>query len=114
MAVQYVERSLVIVRPRQPFADWANSVDDHGPRFNLDQERSQPNAYLVDNRNDSDELAVVLKTCWKDLFEEELCGWMRDPECWPAKRTRAMFEQWFDCEMILMVHDQGSEPIYGD
>lgn len=111
---RYVERSVVIVRPRQPYADWANGIDDDAPRFDLSTHRNEPTAYLVDNPDDLDDLDAVLRKCWRDIFEEELDGWMRDPECWPGNRSFSIFKQWFDCELIVSVTDQGSEPIYGD
>ena len=111
--MEYVERSLLIVRPRQPFADWVNRLDPAKVGFDLEEHRREPVAYLVDNPNDHDELDRVLRSCWRDIFEAELDGWLRDPNLWPGNRTLRMFKQWFDCEFVVSVMDQGNEPIYG-
>ena len=34
-----------------------------------------------------------------------LGSWMLDEAVWPAKRTRAMFEKWFDVSIHSMVFD---------
>ena len=110
--MQYVERSVVIVRPRQPFADWVQSVDEEGLGFNLEEQRAEPVAYLVDNLDDHDQLDRVLRSCWQDIFEAELDGWLRDPDRWPANRTFKKFKDWFDCELVVSVTDLGVEPVY--
>ncbi len=43
-----INRSAPIVRPKQQYVDWANSVDDDGPRADLSRLRESPHIYLVD------------------------------------------------------------------
>ena len=43
-----INRAALIVRPRQPYVDWVNSVDDDGPRAILQELRTDPSIYLVE------------------------------------------------------------------
>ena len=100
-----VNRSLLIVRPRQPYVDWANSVDDDGPPADLTFLREQPHAYLVEDIELLDEFAQLIDVYWEPIFHEQLDGWMRDPDLWPEELTREMFLKWFDCELSTMIWD---------
>ena len=100
-----INRSVVVVRPRQPYIDWANSMDDGGPLGNLEDMRQDPPAYLVDNVESREDLSRVLDFCWEPIFEEQLGRWMRDPDVWPKQITREIFVEWFDCELYVMVWD---------
>ena len=33
MSMEHVDRMALVVRPKQPYVDWANSVDDGGPEY---------------------------------------------------------------------------------
>ena len=43
-----INRAALIVRPRQSYVDWANSVNDDGPRADLRKLREEPRIYLVE------------------------------------------------------------------
>lgn len=107
-----VNRIAVIVRPKQPYADWANSFDDDGVPYELGEQR--PNCYLIDEIDDLADQTRVLRKYWKQIFEEELEGWMRFPEDWPEKRTYREFKQWFQVEIIEMVWDIGKKGLFTD
>jgi len=100
-----INRSVLVVRPKQPYVDWANSVDDDGSRADLACLRKQPHAYLVEDIDLLDEFAQLVDDNWEPIFQEQLDVWMRDPECWPERLTREMFLEWFDCELCTMVWD---------
>lgn len=44
-----INRAGLIVRPKQPYVDWANSVEDDGPRANLQELQASPSIYLVES-----------------------------------------------------------------
>jgi len=101
-----INRSIIVVRPKQPFADWANSFDDGSPKFDLEEQRREaPNSYLVYDYTESDNLRFIIDFYWATVFEYELNAWMRDPKTWPQTRTLEMFRQWFDIDFAPVVSD---------
>ena len=100
-----INRSILIVRPKQPYIDWANSMDDGGPLANLKSMRKSPNTFLIDEIYYDDDLSLIIDEYWETLFEIQLNNWMRDPDVWPEVLTREMFEKWFDYELFDMVWD---------
>ena len=58
-----------------------------------------------------DEFAQLIDDSWEPIFQEQLDSWMRDSDCWPETLTRAMFLEWFDCELCTMVWDMAKTRI---
>ena len=101
-----INRAALIVRPKQPYVDWANSMDDDGPpRADLRKLREEPSIYLVEVIDSLDDFPELVANYWEWVFREQLNGWMRDPELWPEELTREMFLEWFDCELSTMIWD---------
>lgn len=100
-----VNRSVLVVRPKQPYLDWVHSLDDESKKVTLDDLRRDCTALLVPLVEDDDHQDQILATIFKDVFEHELCSWMRDPAVWPRIRDLAMFEVWFDLEFCSMTMD---------
>ncbi len=100
-----INRAALIVRPKQLYVDWANSVDDHGPRADLQELRANPSIYLVEDIDFLEDFTHLIDDYWKGIFQEQLNGWMRDQESWPDELTREMFLEWFDCELSTMIWD---------
>ena len=100
-----INRAALIVRPKQPYVDWANSVDNDGPRAILQELRTDPSIYLVETIALLEDFDVLIDDTWEWIFREQLDGWMRDPNLWPEGLTRERFLQWFDCEVSTMIWD---------
>jgi hypothetical protein len=100
-----INRAALIVRPKQPYVDWANSVDDDGPRVILQEVRNDPSIYLVETIDFQEDLDLLVDDTWEWIFREQLNGWMRDADLWPEGLTREMFLEWFDCEVSTMIWD---------
>ena len=100
-----INRAALIVRPKQAYVDWANSIDDDEPRADLRQLREEPSIYLAKEIDDLDDVAGLVADYWERVFQEQLNSWMRDPESWLKKRTYEMFLDWFDCEVSTIVWD---------
>ena len=60
---------------------------------------------LVGESDDRPDLRTLLNDYWEEIFEEELFGWSEDKAQWPAKRTRQMFDAWFDAALAESVID---------
>src|SRR6266498_4964215 len=86
-----LNRAVLIVRPKQPFLDWAVQLDDSGLVPNVEGEQT---VYLVPEFDDDDGAQKVLKRVFGEVFERELFGWHTDESAWPRKRTLAMFREW--------------------
>ena len=100
-----INRAALIVRPKQPYIDWANNVDDDGPKAILDDLREQPSIYLVESIDFLEDFDLLIDETWEWIFKEQLNGWMRDPKLWPHGLTREIFLEWFDCELSTMIWD---------
>ena len=105
-----INRCLVIVRPKQPFFDWVQSVDYDG-ELTLEEIREDPTAYLVPEFEDDFEQAEVFAACYDLIFEAELESWYTDPELWPEDRDLEMFLQWFDVDFHSLIFDLVDAPV---
>lgn len=108
--METLNRTAVIVRRLAPYAEWANSFDDDGPRFDPADRTS--NLYLIHEVRDPRNIKQALRQWWREIFEEELAAWMRYPEDWHAPLTQTMFLKWFEVEVVEMVSDLGTLPIW--
>lgn len=95
----------LIVCPKQPYVDWANSADDDGARADLERLRAEPSIYLVETIDFLEDFDVLVDDTWEWIFKEQFNGWVTDSKSWPAKLTREMFLEWFDCELSTMIWD---------
>ena len=101
-----INRSAVIMRPKQPFLDWMNEDDKEGLADGVFQTLGEePNVYLVPDWEEPEEQRLVLKEFWPALFEAMLMGWVTDPSLWPKNRTQGMFEEWFEIQTYGLVDD---------
>jgi len=109
-----INRATMVVRPRQPYADWADSIDDDDIRLSLEEHRADPTAYLIPVVEDVEQAEEILVACWPLLFENELESWCVDEEAWPADRSLDMFLEWFEVELHSTVVDIAAEPLEGE
>ena len=105
-----LNRSLLIVRFKQPFLDWAVSLDDSG----LVPELGDETAYLVPEFDDEKEAERILKRVYEEVFERELTSWDTQESRWPKPRTLALFREWFDIQLHSMVEDLGDDALEDD
>jgi hypothetical protein len=105
-----INRCLLIVKPKQPFLDWVQSVD-YDKDLTLDDIREDSTAYLVPQYELKSEQAEILEWCYELLFEVELDSWYTDPKLWPKERSLKIFLEWFEVEFHSMVVDLGEPPI---
>lgn len=110
-----LNRAALILRYKQPFVDWINSVD---PSFDAhpltladtDDERT---VFLVEVE-DKNELRGWLVHHHEELFEEELRGWYTDPALWPRDRSLERLQEWCSFELHTVVVDTGESPLEDD
>jgi hypothetical protein len=54
-----VNRSVAIIRPKQPFVDWANSVSNDGKQYTIEELNTECNAILLPEYQSDDHLAAI-------------------------------------------------------
>jgi len=110
-----VNRSVLILRFKQPYADWANKIDaSEGEKTvsTLETLNSDLNSYLIPEIFDYMDLELFIEKYWIILFELQLAGWTTDKKLWPQKRTLKIFNEWFEWQCGSLVMDLwGKEPI---
>lgn len=107
--MEIVNRGLLLVVPKQPYLDWANGLDRHGPEFHL--EEGMPAAYLIPRFGTLEEVDAFVEDVYGTLFEEELAAWTEDRDVWPESRDLDRFYEWFAVEYTDLVADLGAEPL---
>jgi len=70
-----INRSLIILRPKQPFLDWACSLDEESKDLTLEGLNEDSTAYLIPEIWQDSDQEEFLNTCYDILFEEQLEGW---------------------------------------
>jgi hypothetical protein len=106
-----LNRGVLIVRPKQPYIDWAAGLDDSGLVPDRDGEQT---VYLVPSFEDDDEAWEIVEDVYAEVFERELEGWHTEESAWPPNRTFAMFKEWFDIELHSVVEDLSADEIEND
>jgi len=97
-----LNRGVVIVRPKQPYLDWAAGLDDSGL---VPDPTGEQTVYLIPSYEDDGEAWTVLESVYPMIFEHELAGWDTDETTWPQGRDFAMFRDWFAVEFHSVVED---------
>src|SRR5437667_5110603 len=100
-----INRSAIIVKPKQPYIDWANHFDAGGPTLTLEKGRRDPSVFLADDLENEPEPERIIKKYYKMIFEHELREWMTAEETWPRTRDLRTFLEWFDVCICTMVID---------
>ena len=106
-----INRSLVILNPKQPFLDWARTLDDEDKDLTLEQLAEDSIAYLIPELWQDSDHKELLESYYDILFDAQLAGWWNDEAVWPHKRNLKMFLDWFEVEFHSLVFDLGDGPI---
>ena len=104
--MQTINRSVAIIRPKQPFIDWANQLPDAESKTSLEDLKDDCLAILIPNYEDNDEANGYIDEMAEDIFEEELFSWCTHKPWFPKNRTKKMFWDWFEVEFHSIVIDQ--------
>ncbi len=111
--MEMLNRSAVIVKPRQPYLEWCTQDDAEGLAESVFAIlHAEPTVYLLPEYEDPAAQQEVLEEFWPDLFEAMLGGWVTDEAHWPKNRTFEMFGEWFEVQMSSIVQDlEPDEPL---
>lgn len=110
-AVWFINRGVVVVRPREPYVAWVNSVGDDDVPLKLQELRAEPDAFLIPEFDTRDESLEWLEEGCGLIFEMQLDAWETDEQRWPQDRSWSVFQEWFDVEFIEIAWDLVAEPL---
>jgi len=111
--VKLINRSAIMVLPRQPYADWVNQLDprisglDHP--MELDAHRREGRVYLVEEQEHALALESVVPDNWRPIFENELAAWDEFADSWPGSLNEMLFRDWFEAQPLLLAFDLGED-----
>ncbi len=109
-----INRSVAIIKPKQPFVDWANSVVDAGDQYSIHDFSTDCSVILLPVVDSDEHAEAFIKDIFQDLFELELSSWIVVDEMWPENITYKMFLEWFAVEFHSMVFDSLKDDIEKD
>jgi hypothetical protein len=109
-----VNRSLLIVRLKQPFVDWLNQLPDR-----LDSEKAhpyttevvnmEPSTYLISEIGGEDELNDFFEENGSRILDAIFMEWTENQTYWPKERPLEMLAEWCDLSFHSMVFDLSSD-----
>lgn len=111
--IWFLNRGVLVVRPRQPFVDWVLTFDDDGPVDPEDAWESV-NSFLVPEFDDPEQTMEWIEANIETVFEIMLNDWVMDPEHWPEDRGWEAFGEWFDLEYVDLAWDLVDEPLLSE
>lgn len=108
-----INRSLILLIPRQPVLDWIKRVDPEPLNLTLEDLRQEQDAFLLDQGSieSVEDARRWVHRRWRTFFEQYLYDWYTDESWWPQNRSLKMFRDWFDVEFHSMVWDLSKQPI---
>lgn len=113
--MKLLNRSAFVVLPRQPFADWTNSLDVDADGLHqcltLDEQRREGTVYLIDEVSSEADFAAALENRWLEIFQNELSAWDELGDYWPLELNLETFRQWFDVYPQIMALDLSQQPL---
>ncbi len=110
--MKLLNRLVVVIRPKDPYIQWANSFDDDGPPFDRALADEDATTFLLPEGDDDREYEALLRRYFGTIFEHELSSWMRDEDSWPPDRSYALFREWFDVTFHSIVVDLVQAPLF--
>ena len=99
-----INRSALVVRPKEPYIQWALSLDDSSAHLEADL-REQFSVYLVARDPEEAEESAPIENYYSRIFELELEEWHLDMDDWPENRDLVTFHEWFSVEAHSLIVD---------
>ena len=105
-----INRSMILIVPKQPFYDWSNALTPDLPETNA-ADIDEHNSYLLEEELFLNDPKQELANYWKPIFLNELFGQCTDKQDYP-KLTWKLFTEWFEFYRSSIVTDLTDEPLY--
>jgi hypothetical protein len=110
-SLEIINRSVLFIRPLQPFSDWLAGFDPTDASGDVLQDSD---VYLLPEYDTVQQMESWLKKNFDSVFMDQLNNWYIDEEMWPKNRTLKMFKEWFDYSFASMVKDTKTSQIEKD
>lgn len=108
----YINRMVVVVRPKPAFVEWANALPDMGDmKFTVKELNEDCSVFLIPDFPDDRKATNYIKKMCDDIFSRELESICTLEDWWPQKRNWKMFREWFEIEIHSSVLDMTDSPI---
>ncbi|POR22154.1 hypothetical protein BWK58_11350 [Flavobacterium columnare] len=107
--MEILDRSAIIIKPKQPYFDWVKSLDQETSAMEISM-LEKPRTYLTDSVLKDEEKHI--KKYFKTIFEFELEAIWIDEDDWPEKLTIKTFKEWFDIEVSDWVQDLSNKSLF--
>ena len=105
-----INRSVLLVVPKQPFYDWSKALTPELPPTNAGEEHDH-NSYLLEDELFMDNPKKELHNYWEGIFLNELFGQWTDEDAYP-KLSWQLFTEWFDFYRSSIVTDLSDDLLY--
>lgn len=97
-----IQRSVLVVRLKEPFRDWVKSIK---PKVKQ-KEFLKADAYLIPELDTEKQMEKWLRKYFDNIFRDQVDRWQEEGYLWiKQKRTFKMFKQWFDFSFHPMVYE---------
>ncbi len=106
----FVERSVVVIKPKQPFLDWLHvTFNDLKEQLNLENIRIDCNTYLISEVHEIEDGINIIDERYNEFFMLELASWTNDESLWPKDISLKTFWEYFDVEIHPTLIDMTDE-----
>lgn len=99
----FINRTAIIIKPREPFLDWCAKL------FPEEEDFDNTNTYLINE--DIEDVDSWLNKGYEKIFIAELQVWTHIKKQWPQKRNYKMFKEWFYIDQSSMIYDFEMKPV---
>ncbi len=97
-----VTRTALVLKPKQPFKDWLNSIEPGDSDLEL---VTEGDVYLLPDYEEKAQMENWLKKHFDEIFSDQLNNWYIEEDMWPQNRTLKMFKEWFEYSLHTMIWD---------
>ncbi len=111
--IWFLNREILVVRPREPFIEWAMASDEEGT-VDRDWVETWVTSFLLPQFESEDEALEGVRDFCGVIFELQLSEWILVPELWPEDRSWEAFQRWFSFERIQVAWDLVDAPLSSD
>lgn len=100
-----INRAVAVIKPKQPFVDWANGLPDAEIQVTLEDFHADCLTILIPLYNVEKDGRALVEAAFAEIFEQELFDWDENQEWWPETRDLKKFRRWFDIELHSTIMD---------
>ena len=102
---QVTNRAAILVRPKEPFAQWASRVCRDAHEVTVEELRKESTVFMVESVDLQEDAEEVMKRYSDEIFEFLLWECCTEKEFWPSSRDWDTFKEWVDASYYGLVLD---------